>query len=471
MAEKLKKLTSRVQGVEGGKGIESLNYKYLCTQLDVELPEGYKPPKFEMFYGTGDPKGIKSGIVINFEALQATNKALQSGSISKKKKVRIVMVAQGPKTPLIYQIPPPTHQPSPPRYSQPTAAYHTYNSQPYYFQSPPTRPNYQKPRPNFDRKPPKQYTTIAETIDQLYERLKDAGYVTPIPALAMENSSQWVNPNKTCAYHYGMKGHTIDECRTLKNKIQTLIDNKAIQAKKAAPNIRNNPLPYHRGERINVIETDEEWDPEGSIGLIKEGDDPKKPAVTLNPIVVQIQPLVEVEVTASVPFEVEVTPPATVPIPFEVKVATPVTVIVATTPPFNSNAIPWDYVAEARRKGKAKMEESGAAQGITRTGRIYTPKNLGRLIKEAATKQLFIETGPDNLWRKVQVLNEAYVPNNITSGEMSNMVGQVLESHKITFHEDELPPEGLSHNRALYITVQLEDKYIASILIDGGFKP
>lgn len=68
----------------------------------------------------------------------------------------------------------------------------------------------------------------------------------------------------------------------------------------------------------------------------------------------------------------------------------------------------------------------------------------------------------------MKVLNEAYVPNNITYGEMANMVGQVLESHKITFHEDELPPEGLNHNRALHITIQFEDKFFARVLIDGG---
>nr|XP_009774554.1 PREDICTED: uncharacterized protein LOC104224574 [Nicotiana sylvestris] len=56
MAEELKKLTSRVQGVEGGKGIKGLNYEDLCIQPDVELPEGYKPPKFKMFDGTGNPK-------------------------------------------------------------------------------------------------------------------------------------------------------------------------------------------------------------------------------------------------------------------------------------------------------------------------------------------------------------------------------------------------------------------------------
>ena len=68
----------------------------------------------------------------------------------------------------------------------------------------------------------------------------------------------------------------------------------------------------------------------------------------------------------------------------------------------------------------------------------------------------------------LKVLSEAYVPSNITGGEMANMVGKVLESHKITFHEDELPPEGLSHNRALHVTVQFEDKFIARVLIDGG---
>ncbi|XP_070055819.1 uncharacterized protein [Nicotiana tomentosiformis] len=356
-------------------------------------------------------EGNKSGMVTNLEALQATNKALQSGGISKKKEVGAVMVAQGLKSPLTYQTPPPTYQPSPSRNQQPDATYHIYNAQPAYYHSPPARQNYQKLRPNFDRRLPRQYTPIAEPIDQLYERLKANGYVTLIPVVAMENSSQWINPKKTCAYHSGKKGHTIDECRTLKDKIQTLIDTKVIQAKEVAPIIRNNPRPDHTGEGY--------------------------------------------------------------------------------------------YVVEARRKGKAKMEETGAAQSMTRIGRVYTPEHLGGMSEEATSKPPVIDTGPDDLWRKVQareysvvdylnktpsqisillllqnseayrnalikVLNEAYLPNNITNGEMANMVGQVLESHKITFHEDELPPEGLSHNRALHITVLFEDNFIGRVLIDGG---
>jgi len=177
----------------------------------------------------------------------------------------------------------------------------------------------------------------------LYERLKVAGYITPIPAVAVENSSQLVNPNKICAYHSGMKCHIIDECRTLKDKIQTLIDTKVIHAKEAAPNVCNNPLQDHRGGGVIMIETDEEWDSKGSIGLIREGDNPETSPVTLIPIMVQTQAPIEVEVAAPTPFEVEVT--------------TPFTVMVAPVLSYMSNVIPWDYVAESRRKGKEKIEE------------------------------------------------------------------------------------------------------------------
>ncbi|XP_070046339.1 uncharacterized protein [Nicotiana tomentosiformis] len=51
----------------------------------------------------------------------------------------------------------------------------------------------------------------------------------------------------------GMKVHSIDECRMLKDKIQTLIDTKIIHAKEDAPNVRYNPLLDHRGEGVNVI--------------------------------------------------------------------------------------------------------------------------------------------------------------------------------------------------------------------------
>ncbi|XP_075108899.1 uncharacterized protein LOC142180732 [Nicotiana tabacum] len=488
-------------------------------------------------------EGIKNGMVTNHEALQATNKALQSGRSSKKKDVNSVMAAQRNNSPMKYQTypsalltyqptlnyqapsptyqipspaPPPTYEPASYRYSQPAPIYQAYNSQPSHYPSPPTRQNFPRLRPNFDRKPPRQYTAITEPIDQLYQKLKATGNVTPIPVVTPENPSKWINPNKTCAYHSGMKGHTIDECRSLKDKIQNLIDNNIIIAKEPAPTVRNNPLPDHEGRGIHMIEIEDDWDPKGSIGLIAEGDEPKKPIVTLNPIVVQIKPSEGDVVNVSVPLEFEA-PPSKVPKPIEVEFGVPraptpfeVTVLPPKAPilvsmtdvtPFKTNAIPWDYTAEARRKGKTYTGEAIAAQGMTRTGRVYTPEHLAESSKQASGRA--VETGPDDLWRKVQakeysvveqlnktpaqisilallqsleahknalikVLSEAYVPSNITGGEIANMVGQVLEIHKIIFHEDELPPEGLGHNKALHITAQCEDHFVTRILVDGG---
>ncbi|XP_070024982.1 uncharacterized protein [Nicotiana sylvestris] len=386
-------------------------------------------------------EGIKNGMVTNLEALQATNKALQSDGSSKKKDVNSVMAAQRNNSPMKYQTypsapltyqpsltyqapsptyqippsvyqssPPTTYQPTSPRYSQSAPVYQAYNSQPSHYPSPPSRQNLPRPRPNFDRKPPRQYTAIAEPIDQLYERLKVAGYVTHIPAITPENTSQWINPNKNCAYHSGMKGHTIDECRSLKDKIQNLINNKIIIAKEPAPNVRNNPLPDHKGGDIHMIEIEDDWDPKGSIGLIDEGDEPKKPTITLISIVVQIQPSEGDMVNESVPLKFEA-PPAKAPKPIKVEFGIPktpapfkVTVLPPKSPipvsmtnvtPFNINVVPWDYTAEAIRKVKTYTGEATAAQGMTRTGRVYTPEHLVESSKQASGRA--IETGPDDL--------------------------------------------------------------------------
>ncbi|XP_070007989.1 uncharacterized protein [Nicotiana sylvestris] len=491
LVAEIKKLTSRVQGFEGNKGVEGLNYEDLCVQPDVELLEGYKPPKFEMLDGTGDPR-VHLRIQ---DAKKLTSWVNMASDFMDRFRFN---TENAPDVFYIQNLK-----------KKPTETFCEYATR-WRSEAAKVRQALEVEQMN------RQYTAIAKPIDQLYEKLKAAGYVTPIPVVTPENPSQWINPNKTCAYHSGMKGHTIDECHSLKDKIQNLIDNKIIIAKEPAPNVRNNPLHDHKSGGIHMIEIEDDWDPKGSIGLIVEGDEPKKPEVTLNPIVVQIQPSKGDMVNVSVPLEFEA-PSAKAPKPIEVEFGIPkapipieVTVLPPKVPipvsmtdvtPFKTNVIPWDYTAEARRKGKTYTGEAIAAQGMTRTGRVYTPEHLAESSKQASGR--VVETGPDDLWRKVEakeylvveqlnktpaqisilallqsseahknalmkILSEAYVPSNITGGEMANMVGQVLESHKITFHEDELPPEGLGHNKALHITAQCEDHFITRILVDGG---
>lgn len=49
-------VVKRFRYLEGNKGIKGFSYEDLCIHPDVELPEGYKPPKFKLYNGTGDPK-------------------------------------------------------------------------------------------------------------------------------------------------------------------------------------------------------------------------------------------------------------------------------------------------------------------------------------------------------------------------------------------------------------------------------
>lgn len=59
MTDELQNLSDRIQSVQKRKGIEGLSYEDLCIHHDdhdVELPGGYKPPKFEMFDDIGDLK-------------------------------------------------------------------------------------------------------------------------------------------------------------------------------------------------------------------------------------------------------------------------------------------------------------------------------------------------------------------------------------------------------------------------------
>lgn len=68
----------------------------------------------------------------------------------------------------------------------------------------------------------------------------------------------------------------------------------------------------------------------------------------------------------------------------------------------------------------------------------------------------------------LKVLNETHVASSITPESLENLVGQVLATNVITFTDDELPPEGSGHNRALHITVKCKDMIVARVLIDNG---
>nr|XP_009789946.1 PREDICTED: uncharacterized protein LOC104237489 [Nicotiana sylvestris] len=87
------------------------------------------------------------------------------------------------------------------------------------------------------------------------------------------------------------------------------------------------------------------------------------------------------------------------------------------------------------------MEETGVAQGKTRSSRVYTPEHLGGTSKEAASKLPIIKTGPDDLWRKKAVKEKAladHLAENPVCGE--------YEPLKMYFPDEEVLGEWATKN-------------------------
>ncbi|XP_019430352.1 PREDICTED: uncharacterized protein LOC109337762 [Lupinus angustifolius] len=67
-------------------------------------------------------------------------------------------------------------------------------------------------------------------------------------------TGSWFNSNVTCEYHFGVIGHSIEHCRALKHKVQSLINAKQLHFKPIVPDVDRNPLPNHGNQGVNVVD-------------------------------------------------------------------------------------------------------------------------------------------------------------------------------------------------------------------------
>ncbi|XP_038699654.1 uncharacterized protein LOC119996947 [Tripterygium wilfordii] len=73
-------------------------------------------------------------------------------------------------------------------------------------------------------------------------------------------------------------------------------------------------------------------------------------------------------------------------------------------------------------------------------------------------------------YRKVllRMLNQAYILEKIPTESFDGIVRNVLTTHLLSFIEEEIPDEGMGHNKALHISAMSRGFEVASILIDNG---
>ena len=93
----------------------------------------------------------------------------------------------------------------------------------------------------------RQFTRLSMTLSQILPQLLETKLVTLKEAPKNQNTtSPKYNPNARCAYHSDSPGHTTDDCWSLKNKIQDMIDAGEIQFKvPKTPHVITAPLPKH----------------------------------------------------------------------------------------------------------------------------------------------------------------------------------------------------------------------------------
>ena len=68
----------------------------------------------------------------------------------------------------------------------------------------------------------------------------------------------------------------------------------------------------------------------------------------------------------------------------------------------------------------------------------------------------------------LKVLSEDQIPKNISIDKFTHVVKNVLAANHITFSEEDLTPEGIKHNKALYISVRCNGKLLPRVLIGNG---
>ena len=172
-------------------------------------------------------------------------------------------------------------------------------------------------------------------------------------------NSRFYRPEQRCAYHSNSVGHDTEDCINLKHKIQDLIGQEVVSLQPAAPNVNTNPLPNHGGGNINMIEIDED----------------ERETKRITPVVQE--DLERAVASLSVKERRE---------------------IVILTPAKAVALVPSKTLAKPKF-----IIETAMAQGMTRSGRCYTPDELalGGQKKDQA-KRPISEAEAEEFWRRMQ---------------------------------------------------------------------
>ncbi|XP_071933141.1 uncharacterized protein [Coffea arabica] len=425
-----------------------LDYDDLCLFLNVQLPVGFKTPKFNKCDGTSNPKthlrlfANKLGKPVDDENLplrlfpeSLEGDALDWYSNLKPEEVKTWIDLSN-------------------------AFIRQYE---YNYELAPTRTTLEGTK----RRPSEDHKTYAKRWRKIAAKLKAAGKIGMAPPPTYPyGMPAWYNPQAVCAYHSGAPGHATIDCKALKHKIQDMVESGEIVIRKReaqGPNVNRNPLPEHVNT-IGVILDDAEY-MEQFKKMVKEAE---VFGVTDQPFVI-VLPFEE----DKKPFILDLTPTeseALEPIG-EKSIAKKEVLVVTrsgkTTSPFETT-IPIQ-ASNSEPPVKPTITEKEALDFLKRLQRSEY-NVVEKLSKSPAQISMLDLLFSSDMHRDalIELLTKAQIPKDISVDNFSHVVGNVLFTKQITFSDDELPIEGIGHNKALYIVVRCNEKMLPKVLIDNG---
>ncbi|XP_017984344.1 PREDICTED: uncharacterized protein LOC18586957 [Theobroma cacao] len=267
-------LEERLRAIEGVDRFGTMDATELCLVLDVLIPAKFKVSEFENMMEQNVPWHI-----LPWHEVVSSKK----GNTPKKKERDVQAVAHDNQQAHNFNpyYPYPPYQPFYPNIGNITQNPYVYQPTPQPTfqtnvlpQTPPPRPIASTNNPGHGQRGPKTtlekpkfdpipvpYTTL---LPQLIENRLLAR--TPLEPLRPP-FPKWYDPNAHCDYHFGIQGHSIENCTALKHKVQALIKAGLLNfPKKDSSSVDGNPLPNHGRPTVNAIH-------EGMIRRVKKSID------------------------------------------------------------------------------------------------------------------------------------------------------------------------------------------------------
>jgi len=103
-----------------------------------------------------------------------------------------------------------------------------------------------------------KFTPLPMTYSELLPDLVKNALVAICLAKTLQPPySRFYDANAKCEYHSGEVSHSIENCRPLKFKVQSLIDSGWLTFQEQKPNVDKNPLSGHANATVNVVMEEE----------------------------------------------------------------------------------------------------------------------------------------------------------------------------------------------------------------------